>query len=92
MFKLKKEFSPWATTTTATASSEPAQRRAKLAHPFFEDLTRATFLKMRALAQDNRVLASWTVAGNIRFRLHGETNIRRVKSIFDDVEKIISQS
>jgi hypothetical protein len=92
IFKLKREF---ATTIPAPASQTRAGSKsrplpAKLAHPFFEDLTTTNFLKMRAISQDKRVLACWSVAGQLRFRLHGEEQVRKVTNVFDTVEKIVS--
>ena len=57
------------------------QQPAKLAYPFFEDLTTANFRKMWALVADSRVLACWSVAGQLRFRLNGEEEIRKVDDI-----------
>ena len=66
------------------------QQTAKLAFPFYEDLTTANFKKMHAIAQDSRVMACWSVSGPLRYWLNGEGRIRRVPNIFDTVNNIIS--
>ena len=90
VFRLKKDFAP---KQQQPAVSQPGSntRPARLAHPFFEDLTTANFKKMRAIAGDKRVLSCWSVAGQLRFRLHGEDRVRKVHNIFATVEAIIQQ-
>lgn len=85
IFRLKKDFA-----TKVRNPKSPAHPQ--LAFPFYEDLTTKNFLKMRAVALDKRVLACWSVAGQLRFRLHGESTIRRVRNIYDPVDTIITNS
>lgn len=95
VFKLKKEFAPKLPSDQPASQLRSASRTPvflKLAYPFFENLTTDNFMKMRALSQDKRVLASWSVAGQLRFRLHGEERVRKVSSIYDTVETIITKS
>ena len=94
IFQLKKEFSPrLPSALPLPAVQQPGSRPSlgKLAYPIFEDLTRDNFTKMRELADHPSVLSSWTVAGNLRYRLKNETTVRRVKSVFDSVEAILAQ-
>ena len=58
-------------------------------YPLYDDLTKANLSKMRAIAQDDRVLAAWTVNGQIRFRLKNSDAVRRVNSILDPLEEIL---
>ena len=89
LFRLKKEF---ATKATQPDSSErPNNKHAKLAYPFFEDLTVANFKKMQAIAKHAKVLACWSVAGQLRYRLHGEGRVREVADITASVESIIER-
>ena len=61
-------------------------------YPIHEDLTRASFSKMRALSAHPKVLSAWSTNGIIRFRLEGDTtnSIHRVLNVFDSVEKLIN--
>jgi len=91
VFKLKREFA------TRVADPDPSsqsrsRRPAKPAHPFYEDLTTTNFLKMRAIAKDPRVMACWSVAGQLRFRLNNEERICKVANIYDTTDHIITSS
>jgi hypothetical protein len=55
----------------------------------FEDLTALTFSKMRALAADARVAASWTARGQIRYRLVDDPTVKKVNNVLDPVSKIL---
>jgi uncharacterized coiled-coil protein SlyX len=57
--------------------------------PFYEDLTKATFLKMRALNSDQRVLSCWSINGQLRIKLTGSGTVKRVGSVYDSVDSII---
>jgi hypothetical protein len=48
--------------------------RGRFLYPLYEDLSRATFIKMRAISQDSRVKSCWTVKGQIRFILHSKVS------------------
>lgn len=64
--------------------------RGKFCFPLYEDLTRATFLKMRAIGADARVKACWTIRGQIRFTLvKNPKDIRKVVSILDPLDLIL---
>jgi hypothetical protein len=64
--------------------------RGKYLFPLYEDLTRATFKKMRAISDDNRVKACWSIKGQLKFVQHKSPNeIRKVVSIFDPLDTIL---
>jgi len=67
VFRLKKEFATKVPTPT-TSKSHP---HPKLAHPFYEDLTTFNFSKMRAIAQDKRVLSCCPATGSTAKRRSG---------------------
>lgn len=96
VFRLKKEFgaklpAPQVPQPGSAQQGGPKSRSPRLAHPFYEDLTTANFKKMRAIAQDSKVLSCWSVAGQLRFRLHGEERVRKVLNIYATVDSIIEQ-
>jgi hypothetical protein len=64
--------------------------RGRYCFPLYEDLTRATFLKLRALSKDSRVKSAWTVKGQIRFTLvKSPKDIRKVVSLLDPLDIIL---
>jgi FtsZ-binding cell division protein ZapB len=64
--------------------------RGKYCFPFYEDLTRATFLKMRAIAKDEKVKACWSTKGQIKFVLHSNpAEVKKVVSILDPLDMIL---
>jgi len=44
---------------------------------------------VQALLEDKRTGPVWTVSGNVRFKLAGDTVVRKVGSVYDSVEKIL---
>jgi hypothetical protein len=64
--------------------------RGRYVYPLYEDLTRATFQKMRAISKDSRVKACWTTKGQIKFILNKNVNeIRRVNSLLEPLDSIL---
>jgi hypothetical protein len=64
--------------------------RGKYRFPFYEDLTRTTFLKMRAIARDERVKACWSTKGQIKYVLHSNINeVKKVVSVLDPLDMIL---
>ena len=64
--------------------------RGRYLYPFFEDLTRAWFQKMRAIAKDSRVRACWTVKGQIKSVLNSKPEeVRRVDYLLDSLDIIL---
>jgi hypothetical protein len=101
IFKLKKFYSP---REERHRSGEGAGRgarggeedgggfggRGRYLYPLYEDLSKATFLKMRAISKDERVKSCWSAKGQIKFVLHSSpAEIRKVVSILDSLEDII---
>ena len=59
-------------------------------YPFYEDLIRSAFLKMRAIKNDSRVKSCWSVKGQIKFVLHSNTkDVRKVVSLLDPLDTIL---
>jgi hypothetical protein len=46
---------------------------------------------VQALLKDERTGPVWTVSGNIRFKLAGDTAIKNVSSVYDPIEKILGK-
>jgi hypothetical protein len=58
-----------------------------------EDLTPANHKTLKDLNSDDRVEKVWSVDGRIRFVLSGDDkSVKRVKSVFDSVDSIISSA
>jgi hypothetical protein len=81
-FRLKKEFA-------TRATGDVGDKRPRYAYPFYEDLSAATFKKMKELQADPRVESCWSINGQLRFRLSGSDVIKRVNQIMDPVETIL---
>jgi hypothetical protein len=82
LFKLKREFAPKSTPNTR---AEPG----RYLYPFFEDLTRINFDKLRAISGHPDVQSCWSVGGVIRYKLKNSETIKKVKSVFSSVEDIL---
>lgn len=96
IFRFKRDFAPrHPADRQQQQQQQPGSSKrmvsGKFKHPLFEDLTRTNFHKMRALASHELVQSCWSVSGNLRFKLKNEERIRRVKCVFDPIEKIISE-
>jgi hypothetical protein len=93
LFRLKKEFAVREASnnnSNSTASNNrPSQGRFR--HPFYEDLTRHNFAKLRAISQHELVESAWSVSGSIRFKLKDEILVRKVKSVFASVDDIVKK-
>jgi len=90
VFRLKRDFAEREEPASArgeTAGSDTKVGRFR--YPLFDDLTKANLAKMRAIRQDERVLACWTVGGQIRFKLKDSEGVRKVTSIMDPIDKIL---
>jgi hypothetical protein len=94
VFKLKKQYAPRAHTTNDTRSRRNGSQSTpgKLIYQIFDDLTKTNFLKMKAIGDDNRVEQCWAANGQLKFKLAGSQQIRRVQSVFDSIDNIISNS
>ena len=64
--------------------------RGRYAYPLYEDLTRAAFMKMRAISQDSRVKSCWSIKGQIKFILHSNVKeIKKVSSLLEPLDTIL---
>ncbi len=85
VFKHKKAYAPRETTP---ASSR--ERPGRYLYPFFEDLTKMSFSKMRAIAAHPQVETCWSSGGQLRFKLKDNNTVHKVHSVIDTVENIIA--
>jgi hypothetical protein len=60
-------------------------------YPFFEDLTKLNFAKMRAIANHESVSACWSSRGQLKYKLNNSDTVKSVRNVLDTVEKIIAQ-
>jgi hypothetical protein len=95
VFRLKKDFAPRqnppppAPNTRRNPSQQNHELRGKYKYLIFEDLTRLTFNKMRAISQREEVESCWSVSGQLKFKLKNDPAVRKVKSIFANIDDII---
>jgi hypothetical protein len=66
-----------------------SERPGRFSYPLYDDLTKLNLNKMRAIQQDERVQACWSVNGQIRFKLHDSNVVQKVLSIHDPLDKIL---
>jgi hypothetical protein len=64
-------------------------RRGRYRYPLYDDLTKANLAKMRAIAQDERVHACWSVNGQIRFKLKNSEAVKRVTSVLEPLDELL---
>lgn len=79
---------------SATRSTQPprdAARPAPLLHPVFEDSTAEMYRFKQMLAGRDDVAAAWIAGGSIRYKLVDSEVVKKVRSIYDPIESIISQ-
>jgi len=86
VFKHKRDSAPRAQAGRGGGGQE---RQGKLLYPLYDDLTRINYAKMKAIGNDERVQACWTVGGQIRFKLHDSEVVKKVVSVFDPIDKIL---
>jgi FtsZ-binding cell division protein ZapB len=76
--------------TAAEEDGGGFEGRGRYLYPLYEDLSRASFQKMKSIANDSRVKACWSVKGHIKFTLVKSPNeVRRVVSLLDPLEDIL---
>ena len=85
VFRHRREFAPRESTNT---TSTPPEKKSRMRHPFFEDLTSATFNQLRSIKQHKGVTSAWTINGTIRFKVKNDETIYKVSSICQSVEDI----
>ena len=64
--------------------------RGRFTYPLYDDLTKATLYKMRAIQQDERASACWTVNGRIHYKLCNSESVKKVQSILDPLDVILN--
>jgi hypothetical protein len=92
IFKLKKQYAPRSAANGNRRRGAESAATGKLLYQIFDDLTKTNFLKMKAIGDDERVEQCWAANGQIKFKLVGCQQWRRVSSVFDSIEQIINAS
>jgi hypothetical protein len=87
-FQFKRDFAP-RDPAVGEGNQEGSTRKGRFTYPLYDDLTKPTLMKMRAINQDERVHACWTVNGKIHFRLKNSDTVRKVVSIQDPLDVIL---
>ncbi len=82
-FRYRKDFAP-----TASVNADPDRQRQL--YPFYDDLTKPAAHKLSELQADPRVQSCWSINGQIRFKLKNTEAVKKVKSVFDPIETILS--
>ena len=82
IFKHKKDFAP---REEATSADKPG----RYVYPFFEDLTKMTFTKMRDIAAHPSVAACWSSRGQLRYKLKDNPMVKKVGCVMDTVDEIL---
>ena len=82
IFKHKRDFAPREEATTA-------DRPGRYVYPFFEDLTKLTFTKMREIAAHPTVAACWSSRGHLRYKLVDNPTVKKVSCVMDAVDVIL---
>ncbi len=92
VFRLKKEYSPMKTITATTSRKGDTTKKVFCYSPY-KDLTKDTYSYnlVQALQKDPRTGPVWTINGNIRFRLDGDTTVKKVSTVYDSVESILGK-
>ncbi len=85
VFKHKKAFAP----RERGPSSASPDRPGRYKYPIFEDLTKLTFTKMRAIAALPSVEACWSSGGQLRFKLKDNPIVHRVPNLLLPADKIV---
>jgi len=80
IFKYKKAVLP--------SEQDPASNRNRPKYLIFEDLSPANFNQLRAIAKEENVKSAWSFGGQLRFRLHNDETIYKVKSLADTVASV----
>ena len=90
-FQFKKDFAPREPEQRGVGAGDQgdSSRKGRFMYPLYDDLTKPTLMKMRAIQQDDRVMACWTVNGRIHFRLKESEAVRKVVSIHDPLDVIL---
>ena len=92
IFRHRKEYAPRETSeTTSSARGQAGSSKSRMKHPFFEDLTSATFKQLKNIKLHKDIASAWTVNGTIRFKVKDRDTVFKVTSIHQEVEDIIPE-
>ena len=83
VFRHKKDFAP---REVDVAADKPG----RYVYPFFEDLTKMNFTKMRDIAAHPTVAACWSSRGQLRYKLKDSQTVKKVGCVMDTVDQILS--
>jgi hypothetical protein len=89
LFRLKREFAPKAAAGAVSRDASRAPEPGRYLYPFFEDLTRVNFDKMRSIASHPDVQSCWSAGGVIRYKLKNSDTIKKVRNVFAEVQDIL---
>jgi len=89
IFRLKRDHAPTTTSSSSPNSASNLRPKKMFCYPIYEDLTKDTYNLLQALLKDERTGPVWTVNGNIRYKLAGDTAVKKVSSVYDPIEKIL---
>jgi hypothetical protein len=85
MFQLKKEFA-----TKVASPSDSHSRSPRLKYPFYEDLTKTNFKMLKALADDSRTGAVWSIGGVIRYKMANSSEVKKVVNVFAEIDDFLT--
>ena len=83
VFRHKKDFAPREVDVSA-------DKPGRYVYPFFEDLTKMNFTKMRDIAAHPTVAACWSSRGQLRYKLKDSQTVKKVGCVMDTVDQILS--
>ena len=84
ILQCQREFGVRATRSRESSGPPP------LIHPIYEDCTSELYRFRQRLAAQDGIASAWIAGGVIRFKKVGSDEVRKVKSVFDTIESIIS--
>ena len=87
IFRYRKNYAP-RETAPANTRGGAENHGGRMVHPFFEDLSKATFKQLVSIKACSEVTSAWTVGGAIRFKIKDSEVIFRVSSIYDTVDSL----
>ena len=74
----------------AQGSRRLGRQPGRYVYPFFEDLTKMNFTKMRDIAAHPTVAACWSSRGQLRYKLKDSQTVKKVGCVMDTVDQILS--
>jgi hypothetical protein len=71
---------------------DPASNRTRNKYSVYEDLSPANHATLQRFAKDSRVKSTWSYNGQVRFKVHNNDTMYRVKSSSDTYEDLVSSA